>query len=64
MCDWDINEGLPGVSRFGEQGNKGKNRRKQGNREPILRKGGTKTLQIRGRKHFDMKDKKSVISEI
>jgi len=32
--------------------------------EPILGNGGSKTLKIRGRKHFDMKNIKSVVSKI
>ena len=42
---------------FGEQGNIGKISKGTREHEPIFREKGNKTVQIRGRKHFDIRNK-------
>ena len=42
---------------FGEQGNIGKISKGPREHEPIFREKGNKTVQIRGRKHFDIRNK-------
>ena len=42
---------------FGEKGNIGKISKGTREHEPIFREQGNKTVQIRGSKHFDIKNK-------
>ena len=49
---WSFVEGLPIVL-----GNKGTLAKYQREHEPIFREQGNKTVQIRGRKHFDIRNK-------